>query len=91
MRLAFKSIDPNDPRASATDAETIWKDTESRSQAQLTDAVMKEAAMGLPFEAALERLGYSPQAIDRIMAMRETDFLVTEATQPPLEPPTQPV
>ena len=88
MRLAFKTIDPTDPRASATDAETIWKDTESRSMAQLTDAVMKEVSMGLPFEAALEKLGYSPQAIDRIIAMRDTDFLVNEATQPALEPPT---
>jgi len=70
MRLAFKSLDPNDPRAGATDSETIWKDTESRSQAQLTDAVMKEVAMGLPFEAALEKLGYSPQAISRVKTMR---------------------
>ena len=82
MRLAFRAIDPADPRAAATDAETIWADTESRSQAQLTDAVSKEVAMGLPFEAALERLGYSPQAIDRIMAQRDTDLLTTDAGEP---------
>ncbi len=81
MRLAFKSIDANDPRATATDAETIWKDTESRSQAQLTDAVSKEVAMGLPFAAALEKLGYSPQSIDRILTMRaEETFLVPESS-----------
>lgn len=79
MRLAFKSIDANDPRANAVDAEVIWKDTESRSQAQLTDAVTKEVSIGLPFEAALEKLGYSPQAIDRVLTMRsEETFLNPE-------------
>ncbi len=83
MRLAFRAIDRDDPRAAATDAETIWADTESRSQAQLTDAVSKEVAMGLPLEAALEKLGYSPQAIDRIMAQRETDaLLIADAGEP---------
>lgn len=80
MRLAFRSIDPDDPRAEAVDAEVLWKDTESRSQAQLTDAVMKEVAMGLPFESALEKLGYSPQAIDRILAQKASEsFLTPEA------------
>lgn len=80
MRLAFRSIDPADPRADAVDAEVLWKDTESRSQAQLTDAVMKEVAMGLPFESALEKLGYSPQAIDRILAQKASEsFLTPEA------------
>ncbi len=82
MRLAFKSINPDDPRAQATDAETIWADTESRSQAQVTDAVTKEVSIGLPFEAALERLGYSPQHIDRILAMREAEGLLAETLNP---------
>lgn len=87
MRLAFKSMDRDDPRAAATDGETIWKDTESRSQAQLTDAVMKEVSMGLPFEAALEKLGYSPQNIDRILAMRaEEVFLTPQEPDGPLDP-----
>ena len=94
MRLAFKSIDPNDPRAAATNAEVVWKDTESRSQAQLTDAVMKEVSMGLPFEAALERLGFSPQAIDRILTMRDAETFLTpepDGAIPPEPSPNQPV
>lgn len=95
MRLAFRSMNPSDPRATATDAETIWKDTESRSQAQLTDAVLKESSIGLPFETALEKLGYSPQAIDRILAQRaEESFLSAPeesngpvADQPPADRP----
>ena len=86
IRLAFRSINADDPRAGAIDAETIWADTESRSQAQLTDAVSKEVAMGLPFEAALEKLGYSPQAIDRIMAQRETDALLSSDAGEPAVP-----
>lgn len=93
MRLAFKAINPEDPRAQATDAETIWADTESRSQAQVTDAVTKEVSIGLPFESALERLGYSPQAIDRILAQREADQLLAQTLTPEpnaAEPPVPP-
>lgn len=86
-RLALKAVNPSDPRASDVSAETIWANTESRSQAQLTDSVTKEVSIGLPFEAALERLGYSPQAIERILAMREADNLLN-APPPPIA--TQP-
>lgn len=78
IRLALKAIDPKDPRGQTFDAEVIWKDTESRSQAQLTDAVVKEVSIGLPLEAALEKLGYSPQAIDRVMAQRAEEAFLTE-------------
>jgi hypothetical protein len=89
MRLAFKSINADDPRANAVEAETIWQDTESRSQAQLTDAIVKEVSIGLPFEAALERLGYSPQAAERILAMRETEALLSATLEP--DAPESPV
>jgi hypothetical protein len=82
MRLAFKSINADDPRAKATDAETIWQDTESRSQAQLTDAIVKEVSIGLPFETALERLGYSPQAVERVLTQRETESLLAATLEP---------
>ena len=91
MRLAFKAINPEDPRAQATDAETIWADTESRSQAQVTDAVSKEVAMGLPFESALERLGYSPQNIDRIMSQREAEALLASTLTPEPDASVTPV
>lgn len=85
MRLAFKSIDPDDPRAGETSAETIWADTESRSEAQRVDAVTKLNAIGVPLEACLEELGYSPQKIDRIMAMSaEEGFLTVDASEPPI-------
>jgi len=52
--------------------------------------VTKEVSIGLPFEAALEKLGYSPQAISRILDMRaEETFLIPEpdaqvAPEPPV-------
>lgn len=89
MRLAFKAQDANDPRATTLDAEVLWKNTESRSVAQLTDAVVKEVQAGLiSREAALEKLGYSPEAIDRILAQSaEESFLtVPNGSEPAVTP-----
>jgi hypothetical protein len=82
MRLAFRAIDPDDPRASATDAETIWRDPESRSQAELADALTKLATIGVPQEILWEKYGFSPQEIDRMKAMQEADALLTQSLVP---------
>jgi hypothetical protein len=88
MRLAFRSIDRNDPRADAFDAETIWADPESRSQAELADALVKLSAIGVPQEVLWEKYGFSPQEIDRMKAMQETDNLLgaLSAEQPEVSP-----
>lgn len=95
MRLAFRAIDPDDPRAEATDAETIWRDPESRSQAEVVDAAVKLASLGVPQEALWERIGASPQEIDRWKSMAEADSLLAATLTPmPMEPdagePAQP-
>lgn len=79
MRLAFRSIDANDPRAEAMDAETIWRDPESRSLAEVVDAALKKNTIGVPWEQLMEDIGYSPQQIDRMAQMRETENLLTQA------------
>jgi hypothetical protein len=84
LRLAFKSIDPDDPRAQAMSAETIWRDPESRSQAELADALTKLATIGVPQEILWERYGFSPTEIDRMKSMQETDALLSAASQPPV-------
>lgn len=89
MRLAFRSIDPDDERAQTMDAEVIWKDPESRSVGEVVDAVQKQVAMGLPFEVALEKMGYSPQEIDRIMSMREAEALLAQSLPAPATPPAE--
>lgn len=82
MRLAFKSIDPNDPRASYTRAETVWADTESRSQAQVVDAAQKKSALGVPFTQIAEDIGYTPEQIARMETARAAETLFSDATQP---------
>jgi hypothetical protein len=78
MRLAFKSIDPDDPRGEDTQAETIWADTESRSQAEVVDAAVKKQALGVPWEQIMEDIGYSPLQIERMQAMRDADDFMAE-------------
>jgi hypothetical protein len=84
MRLAFRAVDPEDPRAEAFDAETIWRNTESRSQAQVVDAATKKQTLGVPWEQIMEDIGYSPQQIDRMAALREQEALIAQVnTEPP--------
>jgi hypothetical protein len=82
MRLAFKAKDPEDPRAEETQAETIWADPESRSQAELADALTKLASIGVPQEVLWERYGFSPQEIDRMKAMQAEDAFLNP--EPPV-------
>jgi hypothetical protein len=86
MRLAFKALDPDDPRAQDTDAETIWADPESRSQGELVDAATKLSSIGVPQEALWEYIGASPQQINRWQAMAEAESLTAEAFGPPPQP-----
>lgn len=46
-------------------AETIWADPESRSRAELADAILKETQIGVARPIALERLGFTPGQIER--------------------------
>jgi hypothetical protein len=54
-------------------AETIWADPESRSRAELADAILKETQMGLPPEMAFERLGLTPSQITRAMQLKRQE------------------
>lgn len=47
----------------------LWKDVESRSEAQLVDALLKMKQVGFPFKFLAERYGLSPPEIERIMEM----------------------
>jgi hypothetical protein len=69
--LAFLVLD--DPRAKVTNAETIWADPESRSEAEHVDAVIKRRAIGVPFEQLWEDVGYTPQQIERMKEMRKLE------------------
>jgi len=48
-------------------AETVWVDLERRSDAQRIDGATKLRSIGLPMGYLLERLGLSPQTIERVL------------------------
>lgn len=67
IRLCFGVID--DPRAAVPNAETIWRDAESRTESEHMDAVAKRAALGVPPQQLWEDAGYTPEQIRRFPRM----------------------
>lgn len=51
----------------------VWKDAESRSEAQLVDGLQKLRAVGFPFAWIAERYGLSQTEVDRLLAMKEAE------------------
>lgn len=55
--------------------ETLWRDAGTPTQAQVTDAIVKEYAAGLSdWETAQENLGRSPETIERMKERRAADL-----------------
>lgn len=74
IRLAFRVTD--NPKGEITNSETIWRNPESRSLAEVTDAVIKKFRAGLiPWEAALEEAGATQRQIKDYKRMRMQDAL----------------
>jgi hypothetical protein len=67
IRLGFRVIGSN--KADVRDSETIWEDTESRSESEHVDAVTKMAAVGVPWEMIWEDLGFTPKQIEKIKSL----------------------
>lgn len=93
MRLAGM-VTKNDALAEANGAEMMWRDPETLTMAALYDASMKSVQIGIPWRARMEKLGYTPQQIDRMQVERKEDaeldaanpdVTATEAIQ--LKPP----
>lgn len=69
MRLAF-AWQGDLERAADKAAEVIWRDPETRTQAETVDAATKLATLGVPREALWARIpGVTPQMITRWRAM----------------------
>jgi hypothetical protein len=75
MRLAFTVLG-DEARANAYDAETVWRDPESRSLAELADAAVKKATAGVPWRQRMEDMQYTPQEIDRMEVDRAADAML---------------
>jgi len=67
VRLAFLAAGDK-KRAAGAHIETIWRDPESRSEAEHIDAIVKQRSLGVPLPALWERAGYSPTEIERFKA-----------------------
>lgn len=69
------------------DSAIVWADPKTESIATITDGVIKQFAGGLiPWEAALEKLGYDQVEIERFSKMRLSDKLLQGLANP--DPPT---
>lgn len=83
MRLAFRVMG-DDAKASATSAETIWRDPESRTEAEHVDALGKLRQMlEVPLEQLWEDAGYTPQQIARFRTMALEEALNRALTAQP--------
>lgn len=67
LRLAFAW--KGDERAGDVNAETAWEQTESRSESEYMDSLVKKMAIGVPKEQLWKDAGYSPQQIGEFKTM----------------------
>ncbi len=61
MRLALRAAGLSVPRPESM--ETVWRDPETRTDAELTDSLMKAKALDIPREVLWERFGATPQQV----------------------------
>lgn len=80
LRLAMTVA--GDVRGADVALELVWKDPENRSLAEAVDAALKNQSIGIPFEQLLEDIGYSPQKIAIMSAMRQADALLAPSPTP---------
>lgn len=72
----------NEGKARALAAGTImWADAETRSRAQLSDALLKLKQIGFPFEWLALQYGLTPPEIVDLVAMREREAALDPITQ----------
>lgn len=89
LRLAFAW--KNDARGRDYSAEVVWGPTESRSESEYVDSLVKKMSMGVPKEQLWADAGYSPQQISRFRAMLLDEAVMTgllvEQSPPPTDTP----
>lgn len=84
FRLNFLFRD--DPRGKQRGAEIIWRDPETQSEGEHTDALLKKRAMGVPDEALWEQMqGVTPQTIKRWKLLKAQQELEGGSLAPPTD------
>lgn len=71
MRIALALTE--DPNANDVGAEVVWKDFETRSEAQMVDALTKMATLGVPTEVLWQKWGATPQEIEQWRQMKANE------------------
>lgn len=80
LRLGYL-VEGHKDKALAMDAEIKWKDPEYRTEGELTDAVIKQyQAKLIPWEFAVDRLGYSPQDIQKMLGLKMSESLMEQSS-----------
>jgi len=86
IRLAFQ-VEGDGERASDVGCEVIWRNPETRSQAETVDAATKLSTIGVPEVALWEYIGATPQQIARWSQLKSEQPAPPER---PTFPPPQP-
>lgn len=79
VRLGFKYI--GNAKATEVVSETIWADPESKSRAELADAMIKERQAGVPLQLAMERANFTPKQIEFAVAEQKREMMRQAALQ----------
>ncbi|MFD5724664.1 phage portal protein [Streptomyces sp. NPDC058368] len=72
-RLIALARGEKDKAKALRSGRVLWKDAESRSHAQLSDALLKLKQIGFPFEWLALRYGLTPTEVADVIAMRERE------------------
>jgi hypothetical protein len=59
----------------------LWADAESRSHAQMADALLKLKQLGFPFEWLALRYGLTPTEVADVMALRAAELEADPVTE----------
>lgn len=85
MRLAFRAMGDT-ARADSFKAETIWRDSESRTFGELVDGLVKLSTIGVPFEVLWERAGFTPTEIKNFLKAKGLPDRTPPADPTPPQP-----
>lgn len=67
--------------AALRSGRVLWAETESRSHAQMADALLKLKQLGFPFEWLALRYGLTPTEVADVMALREREMEMDPVTE----------
>ncbi|MEU0245180.1 phage portal protein [Streptomyces sp. NPDC006235] len=74
FRLIALAQGDEDKSKAIAGGRVLWADAESRSQAQLTDSLLKLKQIGFPFEFLALRYGLTPTEVVDLLAMRDKEL-----------------